>query len=91
MAVPYFCVYKDKSRAKAWRWHFKASNGETVAVSEGYHNLVDCEASIALIRKESPGATLIGDPDYKTVRSDTAGVATERMDTLRSRAGRKRP
>jgi hypothetical protein len=67
MSVPYFYIHKDV--AKQWRWRFVAANGKTIAVSsESYHNLTDCEGSANLVKKESPGAPIIGDDEYKKAR-----------------------
>lgn len=63
MAISYFYIYKDTS--KQWRWRFVATNGKTIAVSsESYHNLFDCEHSIALVKKDAPTSPVIGDDDY---------------------------
>ena len=67
MSTPYFYIYKDA--AKEWRWYMNASNGKKIANSgEGYHNLTDCEAGIALVKKEGPSAVVIGDEEYKKLR-----------------------
>lgn len=66
-SVSYFYIYKDTS--SQWRWRFVATNGKTIAVSsESYINLADCEASAQLVRRESAGAPIIGDADYKKLR-----------------------
>ncbi len=65
--VSYFFIYKDAQ--SQWRWRFVATNGKTIADgSEGYHNLVDCEHGISLIKKEGPGAVVIGDNNYDKLR-----------------------
>lgn len=52
-----FHRYKDK--AGEWRWHFKAANGKILADSgEGYNNLTDCDAAIAIIKRDAPAASL---------------------------------
>lgn len=44
-----YCTYKDN--AGEWRWRFKSSNGNIIAVSgEGYKNKADCEAAIDLVK-----------------------------------------
>lgn len=66
-SISYFFIYKDT--ASQWRWRFVATNGKTIAVSsESYINLGDCEASVHLVKKESPGAPIIGDDIYKKLR-----------------------
>jgi uncharacterized protein YegP (UPF0339 family) len=41
--------YLDAQRQ--WRWHIKAANGRVLADSgEGYHNEIDCDRAVALIR-----------------------------------------
>lgn len=65
--VPYFYIYKDN--AGQWRWSFKATNGKTIAVSsEAYHNLVDCEHSVSLIKTQGPQSVTVGDDNYKKLR-----------------------
>lgn len=67
MKTPYF--YYSKDNRGEWRWRFSASNGETIAVSsEGYKNLVDCEAAVQLVKKDAPGAVSIGDDEWKKLR-----------------------
>lgn len=66
--VAYFYVYKDT--AKEWRWRFVAKNSKTIAVSsESYKNLVDCESSIKLLKEQAATAPVIGDEDFKYLRS----------------------
>lgn len=65
--VAYFYVYKDVK--SEWRWKFVAKNTKTIAVSsEGYHNLVDCEHSITLLKEQGPGGPVVGDDNFKLVR-----------------------
>lgn len=66
--VSYFYIYKDK--AEQWRWSFNAENGEIIGVSsEAYHNLVDCEYSVSLIKTQGPNSVTVGDDNYKKLRS----------------------
>jgi uncharacterized protein len=51
-----FEVYKDK--AGAFRFRFKASNGETMFASEGYTAKKSALDAIESIRKNAPGATV---------------------------------
>ncbi|WP_337270290.1 YegP family protein [Oryzifoliimicrobium ureilyticus] len=50
-----FEVYKDKK--EEFRFRFKASNGETMFVSEGYKAKASAMAAIESIKKNAPGAT----------------------------------
>ncbi len=52
-----FEIYKDK--AGEFRFRFKASNGETMFVSEGYKAKASAESAIASIQKNAPGATIV--------------------------------
>ena len=55
---PLFYVYRDAK--KQWRWRFRASNGEIIAVSsESYVRREDCEHGIELIKREGPKAPVI--------------------------------
>lgn len=48
-------VYQDKSYL--WRWRFRAANGRILAESgEGYNNRRDCEAAIAILKRDFPSA-----------------------------------
>jgi uncharacterized protein YegP (UPF0339 family) len=38
-------------KSRRYRWRLVASNGETVAASEGYHNKRDCERIIVRLRQ----------------------------------------
>ena len=52
-----FEIYKDQ--AGEFRWRFKASNHEVIAVSsEGYKTKYGCEHGIALIQREGPDAEI---------------------------------
>lgn len=50
-----FEVYKDKK--EEFRFRFKASNGETMFVSEGYKAKASAMAAIESIKQNAPGAT----------------------------------
>ena len=52
-----FEVYKDKSGE--FRFRFKASNGETMFLSEGYKAKASAISAIESIKKNSPGADLV--------------------------------
>jgi uncharacterized protein YegP (UPF0339 family) len=52
-----FEVYKDK--AGEFRFRLKASNGETIAASEGYKTKASALNGIESVQKNAPGATVV--------------------------------
>ncbi len=54
---PKFEMYVDK--AGEYRFRLKATNGEIIAVSEGYKSKAGCENGIASVRKNAADAELI--------------------------------
>ncbi len=54
---PKFQIYQDK--AGEYRFRLTASNGQTIAVSEGYKTLVNCENGIASVKKNAPDAETV--------------------------------
>lgn len=54
---PKFEVYLDK--AGEYRFRLKATNGEIIAVSEGYTSLAGCENGIESVKKNAPDAEVI--------------------------------
>lgn len=54
---PKFEIYKDK--AEEFRFRLKASNGQIIAVSEGYKTLQKCKNGIASVKKNSVGAKVV--------------------------------
>ncbi|AJC81020.1 YegP family protein [Rhizobium sp. BT03] len=52
-----FEVYKDKSGE--FRFRFKASNGETMFLSEGYKAKASAMSAIESIKKNTPGADVV--------------------------------
>ena len=54
---PKFEVYLDK--AGEYRFHLKATNGEIIAVSEGYTTLAGCENGIESVKKNAPDAEVV--------------------------------
>ncbi|PDV88166.1 DUF1508 domain-containing protein [Rhizobium sp. H4] len=52
-----FEVYKDKSGE--FRFRFKASNGETMFLSEGYKAKASAMSAIESIKKNSPRADVV--------------------------------
>ena len=57
VANPKFEVYKDK--AGEFRFRLKASNGQVIAVGEGYKTEKNCLNGIASIKKNAPGAEVV--------------------------------
>ena len=51
---PKFEIYNDK--AGEFRFRLKATNGQIIAVSEGYKTLASCENGIASVQKNAPDA-----------------------------------
>ncbi|MCQ2530418.1 MAG: YegP family protein [Lachnospiraceae bacterium] len=54
---PKFEIYKDK--AGEFRFRLKASNGQIIAVSEGYKTLQKCKNGIASVKKNSVSAKIV--------------------------------
>lgn len=54
---PKFEVYKDK--AGEFRFRLKASNGQIIAVGEGYKALAGCLNGIESIKKNAPNAEIV--------------------------------
>ena len=54
---PKFEVYLDK--AGEYRFRLKATNGEIIAVSEGYTSLAGCENGIESVKKNAPDAAVV--------------------------------
>ncbi|AHG46802.1 YegP family protein [Rhizobium redzepovicii] len=52
-----FEVYKDK--AGEFRFRFKASNGETMFLSEGYKAKASAMSAIESIKKNTPSADVV--------------------------------
>jgi uncharacterized protein YegP (UPF0339 family) len=46
-------------KSRRYRWRLVASNGETVAASEGYHNKRDCERIIVRLRQLATEAAVL--------------------------------
>jgi uncharacterized protein YegP (UPF0339 family) len=55
-----FEIFLD--RKKQYRFHLKASNGETIAASQAYDTKVACIKGIKSIQKNAPAAAII-DPE----------------------------
>ena len=54
---PKFEIYKDK--AEEFRFRLKATNGQIIAVSEGYKTLQKCKNGIASVKKNAVGAKIV--------------------------------
>lgn len=54
---PKFEVYADK--AGEFRFRLKATNGQIIAVSEGYKAMASCENGVASVRKNAPEAEVV--------------------------------
>lgn len=54
---PKFEVYKDKSGE--FRFRLKATNGQIIAVGEGYKALASCEKGIESVKKNAPDAEVV--------------------------------
>ncbi|MCQ2453576.1 MAG: YegP family protein [Clostridia bacterium] len=58
---PKFEVYTDK--AGEIRFRLKATNGQIIAVSEGYKAMASCTNGIASVRKNADGAPIVMQED----------------------------
>ena len=56
---PKFELYTDK--AGEYRFRLKATNGEIIAVSEGYTTLKNCENGVESVKKNAPEAETVED------------------------------
>ncbi|MBP3569089.1 MAG: YegP family protein [Lachnospiraceae bacterium] len=54
---PKFEIYNDK--AGEFRFRLKATNGQVIAVSEGYKSLSGCENGIASVKKNAVDAEIV--------------------------------
>jgi len=54
---PKFEIYKDK--AEEFRFRLKATNGQIIAVSEGYTTLANCENGIESVKKNAVDAEIV--------------------------------
>lgn len=54
---PKFEIYKDK--AGEFRFRLKATNGQIIAVGEGYKALAGCRNGIESIKKNAPDAEIV--------------------------------
>ncbi len=56
---PKFEVYLDK--AGEYRFRLKATNGQIIAVGEGYKALAGCMNGIESVKKNAPGAEIVAE------------------------------
>ena len=54
---PKFELYKDK--AGEFRFRLKATNGQIIAVSEGYKSMASCENGVASVRKNAEEGEIV--------------------------------
>ena len=54
---PKFEIYKDK--AGEFRFRLKATNGQIIAVSEGYKAMASCKNGIESVKKNAPDADIV--------------------------------
>ena len=54
---PKFEMYKDK--AGEYRFRLKATNGEIIAVSEGYTTLANCKNGVESVKKNAPDTEIV--------------------------------
>lgn len=54
---PKFEIYTDK--AGEFRFRLKATNGQIIAVSEGYKAIASCNNGIASVKKNAPEADIV--------------------------------
>ncbi len=54
---PKFEIYADK--AGEFRFRLKATNGQVIAVSEGYTTLANCENGVESVKKNAPDAEIV--------------------------------
>lgn len=54
---PKFEIYNDKKGE--FRFRLKATNGQIIAVSEGYTTLANCENGVESVKKNAPDAEVV--------------------------------
>lgn len=54
---PKFEIYADK--AGEFRFRLKATNGQVIAVSEGYTTLANCQNGVESVKKNAPDAEIV--------------------------------
>jgi uncharacterized protein YegP (UPF0339 family) len=81
-----FEIFLD--RKKQYRFHLKASNGETIAASQAYDTKAACIKGIKAIQKSAPAAAII-DPEEAAKKAAKA-VPAKRGSKV-PRAEEKKP
>ena len=56
---PKFEIYKDK--ADEFRFRLKATNGQVIAVSEGYSSHANCVNGVESVKKNAPEAEVVNE------------------------------
>ena len=78
MSEARFEIYKDDNQE--WRWRFKATNGETIAVSNrGYRSQGFLLYGLKLIKQEAPDAPMFDELDE---RIDDGKLSIQLADAL---------
>ncbi|MBE5963720.1 MAG: DUF1508 domain-containing protein [Lachnospira sp.] len=54
---PKFEIYKDK--AGEFRFRLKATNGQVIAIGEGYKTLANCQKGVESVQKNAPDAEIV--------------------------------
>jgi uncharacterized protein YegP (UPF0339 family) len=82
-----FEIFKD--RKKQYRFHLKASNGETIAASQAYDTKAACIKGIKSIQKNAPAAAIV-DPEKAAKKAAKTALAKSGSKTA-AEAGEKKP
>jgi uncharacterized protein YegP (UPF0339 family) len=83
-----FEIFLD--RKKQYRFHLKASNGETIAASQGYDTKAACIKGIKSIQKNAPTAEII-DPEKPAKKAAKTAPAKRGSRATVAEAGEKKP
>jgi uncharacterized protein YegP (UPF0339 family) len=81
-----FEIFLD--RKKQYRFHLKASNGETIAASQAYDTKAACIKGIKAIQKSAPAAAII-DPEEAAKKAAKAAPAKRGAKAVASNAEAK--
>jgi uncharacterized protein YegP (UPF0339 family) len=81
-----FEIFLD--RKKQYRFHLKASNGETIAASQAYDTKAACIKGIKSIQKNAPIAAII-DPEEAAKKTAKAAPAKRGAKVAAPSAGAK--
>jgi uncharacterized protein YegP (UPF0339 family) len=83
-----FEIFLD--RKKQYRFHLKASNGETIAASQAYDTKAACIKGIKSIQKNAPAAAII-DPEEVAKKAAKAASVKSGAKASPAEAGEKKP